>query len=292
MPKRPRSHQLEDISRSRLHRIFAGNGWTVEDLSKDYGEDLLVRIFDHGVSTPLSFFVQAKATDNLPHFLSKRTNSFGCPVSTEHLKHWARFQEPVILTLWDSQSDETFWTCVQEAKTGHRRASPSMRMTAHIRIPCENRLDDRGLRHLRLFTLARYKRLMREAAGAKTLIDLLKSEFNIEVEYSPKNGIVSVQVPGEDRAVAFLGSTAVTLNKLCTHLKASPQKVLSDGIERLFKAHQEHDRTGKYPILNHKTGKLELKKISLRELRRHCKAEVERFDEEDEDNLDYDDRPL
>jgi hypothetical protein len=133
---------------------------------------------------------------------------------------------------------------------------------------------------------------MREAAGAKTLIDLLKSEFNIEVEYSPKNGIVSVQVPGEDRAVAFLGSTAVTLNKLCTHLKASPQKVLSDGIERLFKAHQEHDRTGKYPILNHKTGKLELKKISLRELRRHCKAEVERFDEEDEDNLDYDDRPL
>jgi hypothetical protein len=130
---------------------------------------------------------------------------------------------------------------------------------------------------------------MREAAGAKTLIDLLRSEFNIRVDYSPKDGVVSVKVPGEDRAVAFFGATAVTLSKLCTHLKASPQKVVSDSIERLFKAHQEHDRTGKYPMLNHKTGKLELKKISLRELRRHRKAEVERFDE---DNLDYDDRPL
>lgn len=133
---------------------------------------------------------------------------------------------------------------------------------------------------------------MREAAGAKTLIDLLKSEFNIRVDYSPKDGVVFVKVPGEDLAVAFFGATAVTLSKLCTHLKASPQKVLSDGIERLFKEHQEHDRTGKYPILNRKTGKLEVKKMGLRELRRHFKAEAERLDEEDEDNLDYDDRPL
>lgn len=292
MPKRPRSHQLEDISRSRLHRIFEGNGWTVEDLSKDYGEDLLVRIFDHGVSTPLSFFIQAKATDNLAHFLVKRTNSFSYPVSTEHLKHWSRFQEPVILTLWDSKSDETFWTCVQETKIGYRRTSPSARMTVHIPIPRENRLDEKGLRLLRLFTLARYKRLIREAAGAKTLIDLLKSEFNIEVEYSPKDGVVSVNVPGEDLRIAFFGATAIRLSKLSKHLKISPERVLHDGIERLYKEHRKYEKTGRLSVVNRETGEIEVKKMSTLQMRRHFKAQAERFDDEGESQLDYDDKPL
>lgn len=42
MPKRPNSHVLEDLSRNRLHNVFEREGWTVEDLRKDYGEDLLI----------------------------------------------------------------------------------------------------------------------------------------------------------------------------------------------------------------------------------------------------------
>ena len=52
MPRRPRQHILEDLARAELHRVFEEFGWAVEDLKKDYGEDLLVRIFDKGVATP------------------------------------------------------------------------------------------------------------------------------------------------------------------------------------------------------------------------------------------------
>src|SRR5215469_6481106 len=103
MPKRTRSHQLEDLSRNRLHANFEDRGWTVEDLAKDYGEDLMVRIFDSGVATPYSFFVQAKATDRIAKFVTRGAIAF--PIETGHLRHWVRFLEPVILTLWDSKQD-------------------------------------------------------------------------------------------------------------------------------------------------------------------------------------------
>jgi hypothetical protein len=292
MPKRPRSHQLEDISRNRLHRFFEGNGWTVEDLSKDYGEDLLVRIFDNGVSTPLSFFIQAKATDNLSRFLGARTSSLKCPVSTEHLKHWSRFQEPVILTLWDAKSDETFWTCIQETKVVTSRSSRPNRLMSHVPIPRGNRLDEKSLKTLRLLTLGRYKRLLREAQGAKTLIELLSREFNIEVEYSAKDGIVSVQVPGEDLRMAFFGPTGARMQKLCAHLKASPEQILHKALESSLNALNQYERTGTYPTWNPKTNKLKARTVNPTELRQIFKAEGDSLDEEQESNLDYDDEPL
>jgi hypothetical protein len=42
MPQRPRSHEVEDLSRNRLRYAFNGVGGTVEDLRKDYAEDLLI----------------------------------------------------------------------------------------------------------------------------------------------------------------------------------------------------------------------------------------------------------
>ncbi len=76
MLQRPHSHRIEDLSRNRLRDAFNSVGWVVEDLRKDYGEDLLVRIFEQGVATPLSFFVQAKATDRIEDY----TNADGTSV--------------------------------------------------------------------------------------------------------------------------------------------------------------------------------------------------------------------
>ena len=76
MLQRPRSHRIEDLSRNRLRDAFNSVGWVVEDLRKDYGEDLLVRIFEQGVATPVAFFVQAKATDRIEDY----TNADGTSV--------------------------------------------------------------------------------------------------------------------------------------------------------------------------------------------------------------------
>src|SRR5690348_1722059 len=150
MPKRPRSHQLEDISRNRLHQIFEEAGWTVEDIAKDYGEDIFVRIFDKGKSTPFSFFVQAKATDNLAKHLVRETRDIYYRVDAEHLVHWGTFREPVILTLYDAKSDTTHWTCIQNALA---RLPKTRDVTKHkssrIVICASDTLNANGLRRIR-----------------------------------------------------------------------------------------------------------------------------------------------
>src|SRR5688572_7662323 len=113
MPRRPRQHVIEDLARTKLHAIFSGVGWTAEDVSKDYGEDLVVRIFDDGQPTPWTFFVQSKATDNLSRYLTRDGGTIHFPIRASHLVHWHRFWEPVFLTVWDSQSGNTYWGYVQ-----------------------------------------------------------------------------------------------------------------------------------------------------------------------------------
>ena len=64
MPKRTRSHRLEDISVVEFQRLLPDE-WVCRSKDKDYGVDLEVEIFDEdGNSTGLLFFVQLKATDS------------------------------------------------------------------------------------------------------------------------------------------------------------------------------------------------------------------------------------
>lgn len=71
MPRRARSHKLEELSRIQLRNLFSQLGWVVWDLNPDYGEDLLVRIFTNEMATHYSFFVQAKATDHIDRYMDK-----------------------------------------------------------------------------------------------------------------------------------------------------------------------------------------------------------------------------
>src|SRR6202035_439631 len=107
MPKRPRQHLLEDLARARLRRDFSSIGWTVEDLASDYGEDLLVRIFETGSATPWSFFVQSKATDHLDRLRMSDGQHLAVRLPSKHLQHWLLFWEPVVLTVYDATHDVT-----------------------------------------------------------------------------------------------------------------------------------------------------------------------------------------
>lgn len=64
MPKRPRSHQLEDLSLNRFRQAVP-TAWVVRERSRDYGVDLEVEIFtEDGEATGLFFYVQLRATDD------------------------------------------------------------------------------------------------------------------------------------------------------------------------------------------------------------------------------------
>lgn len=280
MPNRPRSHELEDVSRNRLHGAFEYKGWTVEDLAKDYGEDLLVRIFDSGSATPYSFFVQAKATDNLDRYLDKTGGQLRFPLDTDHLKHWKQFWEPVILTLWDSQSDITYWECVQNALEKEKGGSRTLLRpkSARLMIPRENVLDDRGLRRIDGITRTRYKRLCREEEGAKVLISLLKKELGMEIEYWPQSGLLTIKLPGKKMKTIIFGKLAAGYGKIAKSLNLSPQETFVASIDlakQVFGAYVDGRHIG---IIDAMTGEIKQQWRTLDELIRYIEAQAEIHD--------------
>ena len=191
MPKRPRQHVLEDQARANLHKIFTGNHWTVEDLSKDYGEDLLVRIFDNETSTPWSFFVQSKATDNLNRYLLKSSKTISYPITTEHVLHWTRFYEPVVLAIYDATKEVTYWEIIQnciDVRPGSLEKCLNKSLQVHVST--DNILDAEGLHLLRNQTKVRFERFEAQKEGAQILIDELQRQWGVQISYDPEFGLL------------------------------------------------------------------------------------------------------
>lgn len=277
MPKRTRSHQLEDISRDRLHNLFASAGWTVEDLAKDYGEDLLVRIFENGEATHFSFFVQAKATDNITRYLPKRQDSIRYPVSSKHLAHWNKFQEPIILTLWDSQSGSTYWICIQDALDATEVSDLRLRKKTRISMPLDCKLNAEGISRIRDITLARHKRLERMTEGTNVLIELLEAELGAKVQFSPNGVLISEKQEGESDLLLF-GQPAEMLEELAKRRASSLEEAFNFALENSLSEVQKHEKTGMLSVRNMNTGEFELRKMSDEEIKRHARAELNRLD--------------
>lgn|SRR6266851_12182 len=206
MPKRPRSHILEKISRNRLFEAFTQVGWVVWDLQPDYGEDLLVRIFVDNTATHYSFFVQAKSTDHIERYLHEDQKHITFPIDADHLEYWNQFWEPVILTVWDATSDITYWEPIQKSLEKHGNSKRKKKST-YIDIPTDNILDEKGIKRIAGYTKLRYARFEREREGAETLIKLLEDELKTEIDYDAQTGMIIIKEPDGGHKFVLFGST-------------------------------------------------------------------------------------
>lgn len=230
MPKRTRSHELEDLAFNGLSTIFNRCGWTVERIQKDYGEDLIVKIFVNGKATPLFFFVQSKASDSADEFLICNGRYLSIPLPTDHVTLWAEFWEPVVLTLWDAKKDRFYWETVQKAVevATHRKRRRDGK-TTKVRIPRRNVLDNAGIQRIVTRTNSSFVRFKREREAAKLLIDALRDQLGLNIEYEPQYGILQIPVgrfipkPEEDARVLFFGRAACANIIIAKKLGISPQ---------------------------------------------------------------------
>jgi tetratricopeptide (TPR) repeat protein len=103
MPKRPRSHRLEDESRIYLSSLIP-DFWVFRKTEPDYGIDGEIEIFDSsGLSTGLTFFVQLKGTDIVE---KDKALSIRLPIDT--IKYYRSLQLPVLLIRYVSMSKEVY----------------------------------------------------------------------------------------------------------------------------------------------------------------------------------------
>ena len=204
MTTRPRAHQLEEESITKLREAFGHVGWTVERLHEDYGEDLLVRIFKEQRATPFSFFVQAKASDSCR--LDAAKHCLLTRIEVKHLRHWREFGEPVFLTLYDGQTGMTYWEEIhyylgQKERAGLRHD----RKTISVGIPLANRLDADGLQRIFSLTKQRWARYARVVEGASVLAEMLEERAGVEFPdgLQLETEVITYKANGEHHVIYF-----------------------------------------------------------------------------------------
>jgi Domain of unknown function (DUF4365) len=275
MPKRPRQHVLEDTARARLHHDFSRAGWTVENLQKDYGEDLLVRIFEAGLATPWSFYVQSKATDRIQRLRLRDGMNFGVSLPSEHVANWATFWEPVVITVYDAVADVTYWEVIQsqlESRDDVNVAEAGASLTIHV--PTENLLDAYGLQRLRNRTRKRFERFDTQREGARVLAYELNRQWGVVVEYDPEAGILVLPegrfVPdrrGGSIVTAF-GPLGVLLGRVQEKGGLKTDRDVKEAVRRLCKLATSLER-GEKIVVSERGGTVMRELGSLADLLQH-----------------------
>jgi len=103
MPKRPRSHRLEDESKNKL-RLLLPERWVFREKTHDYGIDGEVELIDENdKANGLIFYVQLKATDSNQ---SRVIHSVSMDIET--LKYFYSLDVPVLIVRYSSFRDEFY----------------------------------------------------------------------------------------------------------------------------------------------------------------------------------------
>ncbi|MEP7289633.1 MAG: DUF4365 domain-containing protein [Chloroflexota bacterium] len=146
----------EQISRSQFsEHIMKYGGW-LSDKIEDLGEDFLVRIYEEGIWTGISFFVQLKSTPNIEK-LRIKNNQISYPFKVKDILHWSSSAAPVFLIIWDVNRRTGYWISVLEtiAQLNERNKGWQNKASVKVWIPFENETNDAGLTQIRRF-LANY----------------------------------------------------------------------------------------------------------------------------------------
>jgi Domain of unknown function (DUF4365) len=109
-----REQQQEKRSRDQFAERVGELGWIASGVEPDLGEDLLVRIYDGGRSTGLSFYVQLKSTADSDALKLKRTPALSYELEVKDLLHWEGSTTLVVLVIWDVEKRAGWWRPVPE----------------------------------------------------------------------------------------------------------------------------------------------------------------------------------
>lgn len=104
MPKRPKQHQVEDLSVVAFRKILPRE-WVYREKDKDYGIDGEVEIFDENdTATGVIFYVQLKATDSQIGTAQKRVK-----LKNEAINYYKSLELPVLIVRYVSESEEIYF---------------------------------------------------------------------------------------------------------------------------------------------------------------------------------------
>ena len=130
-PQRPRSHELEEISR-RAFIASLPESWACERVENDYGIDLRVDIFEGSRATGLELLVQLKSSERPTD--GRDVEQVTLKVSTYNLI-WRKLQVAMLVKHVQSEG-ESYWLFFRDIPPPRQEQE-----TFTIQIPRDNRLS-------------------------------------------------------------------------------------------------------------------------------------------------------
>lgn len=114
MPIRTREHEVGDLAVAGVIYTLVRAGHAIQEISKDYGEDLMVQTSYAGHMDASRLWFQVKGTENISrHRTSKKSpkERFSLQVPFDTAVRWIRTVDLVVVVLWDVEA-EAGWYAV------------------------------------------------------------------------------------------------------------------------------------------------------------------------------------
>lgn len=125
--KRPRSHELEDLSGAALRNALPA-GWVIHPFENDYGIDAQLEVFNaEGHTTGLRVYAQLKATDN-------PIESDVLSLDREHFAYWASHSDPVLLVRYFAGSNAIKWGWMHDLEWRMQPTASSVDVSSHLEL--------------------------------------------------------------------------------------------------------------------------------------------------------------
>lgn len=115
IPSRPEVHRVGDVGETSVALLLKKWGWTADFIGSDYGEDLACDVFVNGKKTALHFRCQVKSTSSEKGQIRRlKSGELSVSISSSVCYSWAQSYYPVILAIYDEQTERIYWRIVSQ----------------------------------------------------------------------------------------------------------------------------------------------------------------------------------
>ena len=109
---RTREHVIGDLAVNHVERQVLMRGFTMEPVAHDYGYDAIIFVYNaQGEAEEGVILLQVKSTEKADKNQDGQTIAFR--LDRSDLQRWLMEPMPVILCLYDSSEDRTYWLYIQ-----------------------------------------------------------------------------------------------------------------------------------------------------------------------------------
>lgn len=169
--------QTDRLGVATLARFFSEHGWLFrEQFSSDFGIDAQVEVVKNREATGKLVAIQIKS--GASYFSEETKASFVFRVDDKHIRYWVRHSLPVMVVLYNPDTDTLYWEHVSKA------TAKSTGSGWKIEVPKTKTLTDNSLRELeRLTQPPPYIRRLNKLRLDRRWMDLVEQGETVYVEF-------------------------------------------------------------------------------------------------------------